>query len=164
MIPALDEHEVPPALVVLALAALGAFRTFDTDQKTKYRGPVDTIWRAIHAGVLSDEDTIKWARIVAHDVVKNVIDDKGDPENRPKRALKALQISGIDKKHYIEKIALEHLFALDKIAAALGGKTFILPAPAQAARLLKAEGYFEALTVREITNIINKWPFMMREQ
>lgn len=148
----------------LALEAIYALRSFDPDRKRPVRGPSDTIWRAIDAGVLSDEDTVKWARIIAAGVVKNVIDNKADPQDRPRRALSALRLHGPGGQNYTEKRALDLILGCERYRALLNGRTYILPTPAEAADLLKKDGYFEALTTREVTNIISKWPNMMRQK
>ena len=148
----------------LALEAIDALRSFDPDKKKPDRGPPDTIWRAIDAGVLSDENTVKWARIVAADVVKNVIDNKADSQDRPKRALLALKLHGPGGQHYIEKRALELILGWERFRALLNGHTYTVPTPAEAANTLKKAGHFEALTPREVTNIISKWPIMMRQE
>jgi hypothetical protein len=145
----------------LALEALDALREFDPS-KCNQRGPIDTIWRAIAAGVLSDEDTARWARIVAVDVVKHVIDDKDVPEDRPRRALSALQLSSRGGDHYIANRDLERMIGWGRFRAYLRGEAYVKPGPAEAARMLSAEGHFEGLTIREITNRVGKWLSNMR--
>lgn len=149
------------ALERLALEALDALREFDPLRINK-RGPIDTIWRAIAAGVLSDEDTARWARIVAADVVKNVLDDKEVPEDRPRRALSALQLSSRGADHYIERKELERMMGWERFRAHLRGEAYVNRGPAEAARMLSAEGHFEGLTIREMTNRVGKWLSNMR--
>jgi hypothetical protein len=149
------------ALERLALEALDALRDFDP-LKTQKRGPVDTIWRAIAAGVLSDEDTARWARIVAADVVKNVIDNKEVPEERPRRALSALQLSGQADEHFIEKSDLERMISWEQYLSSLRGEDYAYPSPIKAAEMLRKEGYFEGYTNRNITNRVGKWPRELR--
>ena len=149
------------ALEMLALEAIYALREFDP-AKPKVRGPIDTIWRAIAAGVLSDEDTARWARIVAADVVKHVIDDKDVPEERPRRALSALQLSSRGGGHYIEETALKRMIRWEQYLSSLRGAEYAYPSPIEAAEMLRKEGYFEGYTSRSITNRVGKWLSNMR--
>lgn len=149
------------ALERLALEALDALREFDP-AKHKKRGPIDTIWRAIAAGVLSDEDTARWARIVAADVVKNVIENKEMPEDRPRRALSALQLSGSADEHFIERSDLKRMISWEKYRSSLSGEAYTDPSPIEAAEMLRKEGHFEGYATRSITNRVGKWLSKMR--
>lgn len=88
----MSDRDIPDQDERLALDALDALRDFDWSSKRPSRGRVDTIWRAIAAGVLSDEDAARWARSIAQDVVEHVIEDTSS--DRSERALKALKLSG----------------------------------------------------------------------
>lgn len=124
----------------LALDALNALRDFDWSSKKPSRGRVDTIWRAIAAGVLSDEDVARWARSIAQDVVEHVIQDTSS--DRSERALKALKLSGKAEAGFSEKAALKGALAIPRLVAALTGKPFVLPTPAQAGDILRKEGHY----------------------
>ena len=124
----------------LALDALEALRDFDWSSRKPTRGRVDTIWRAIAAGVLSDEDAARWARSIAQDVVEHVIQDTSS--DRSERALKALKLSGKAEAGFSEEVALKSALAIQRLGAALTGKSFVLPTPAQAGDILREEGIY----------------------
>ena len=94
----------------LWFAAVTALRQYEETKKTPPREGVEAIWRAIdHGGLLSDEDTAKWAKFVAEDVVKNVIDETKEPNRRPYRAAAALKIVGHAEKNIEEYEELKWL-------------------------------------------------------
>lgn len=129
--------------------ALDALRHFDWSSRRPSRGEVDTIWRAIAGGLLSDEDTARWARLIAQDVVKYVIADTSS--DRSERALKALKLSGKAEAGFSEHAALRSAFAIPRLVAALTGRPFVAPTPAQAADILRNNGSYNG-TPRKAAN------------
>jgi len=115
-----EDEEVP-------YEALKALKAVERDGK-KGRGPVDLIWRAIADDDLSDEDTARWARSIAQQVVKNVIDDKsGSPGERARRALQALRLYGPEDEPYRERQVLEFILAVEGLSHIEGGGLFERP-------------------------------------
>ena len=90
----------------------------DKDQVSQ-RGPIDEIWRRIAEGKMSDAAAAAWALTIAERVIRDVIDDRKPPEERPKRALKALGFFGVIDKNYKEREALEQFCSFDQLASAL---------------------------------------------
>jgi hypothetical protein len=133
-------EETPDQDERLALDALEALRHFDWSSRRPSRGAVDTIWRAIAGGLLSDEDTARWARSIAQDVVEYVIADTSS--DRSERALKALKLSGKAEAGFSEHAALKSALAIPRLVATLTGKPFVVPTPAQAAEILHKEGSY----------------------
>jgi hypothetical protein len=150
--PPLDEE------VRLLMDAVFALRSFClSDPKSRRRGRVDAIWRAIAAGILVDKDAALWAKIVATDVVKNVIDKKDNAEDRPKRALAALKLSGREERHYSDLMALQGFLAIRRIPSLLCGTYHAPESPAELAKTLKEQGYFKGLSDRQAADVIRKW-------
>lgn len=133
-------RDIPDQDERLALDALEALRDFDWSSKKPSRGRVDTIWRGIAAGVLSDEDAARWARSIAQDVVEHVIEDTSS--DRSERALKALKLSGKAEAGFSEEAALKSALAIPRLVAALTGRPFVAPTPAQAGEILREEGRY----------------------
>lgn len=148
---------------LLALDALEALRHIDWSSRKPSRGKVDVIWRAIAAGLLSDEDTARWARQIAKNVVKDVIEDTSS--DRPERALKALKLTGKTEAGFSEQIALRDALAYRRLTSALTGKPFISPTPAEAGDLLRAQGSYLGIkrkagndrAGRALKNLLAKW-------
>lgn len=136
----MNNRDIPDQDERLALDALEVLRDFDWSSKKPSRGRVDTIWRAIAAGVLSDEDAARWARSVAQDVVDYVIQDTSS--DRSERALKALKLSGKAEAGFSEEATLKRTLALPRLAAALTGRDFVVPTSAQAGDILRQEGSY----------------------
>jgi hypothetical protein len=90
----------------------------DKDEKSQ-RGPVDDIWRRIAKGTLSEAAAAAWAFTIADRVVRYVIDDRNPPEERPKRALKAMGLFGVIDKSYEERNALEQFLGFDRLLSKL---------------------------------------------
>jgi hypothetical protein len=90
----------------------------DKDEKSQ-RGPVDDIWRRIAKGTLSEAAAAAWAFTIADRVVRYVIDDRNPPEERPKRALKAMGFFGVIDKNYDERNAIEQFLVFDLLASKL---------------------------------------------
>jgi len=100
----------------LWFAAVTALKQYEETKKTPPRAGVEAIWRAIaHGGLLSDEDTAKWAKFVAEDVVKNVIDETKERHRRPNRAAAALKIVGHAEKNSEEYEELQRLLFLSAL-------------------------------------------------
>lgn len=151
-----ENHEPPKEEFELLVNAVSALRSFSpSNPESRRRGRVDAIWRAIDAGIMSDEDAARWAKIVAEDVVKNVINKKDEPENRPKRALAALQLSGREERHGSDWQVLES--AIQVIGRLEHGGHYVPQSPAQLAKTLKAWGYFDGLTDRQAADKVRKW-------
>jgi len=96
----------------LWFAAVTALRQYEESKKTPPREGVEASWRAIdHGGLLSDEDTAKWAKFVAKDVVENVLvqDQKMDSNQRVHQQAAALKIVGHAAKNMEEFEALKWL-------------------------------------------------------
>lgn len=136
----MNDRDIPDQDERLALDALEALRDFEWSSKRPSRGKVDTIWRAIAAGVLSDEDAARWARSIAQDVVEHVIEDTSS--DRSERALKALKLSGKAEAGFSEEAALKSALAIPRLGALLAGKPFVMPTPAQTADILRQEGSY----------------------
>lgn len=62
----------------------------------------ETIWKAINNNNLNDEDTAYWCRLIAKDVVKNVIENR--IEGRDDRALHSLKLVGNHAKTVTEQM------------------------------------------------------------
>jgi hypothetical protein len=62
----------------------------------------ETIWKAINNNNLNDEDTAYWCRLIAKDVVENVIEKRH--EGRDDRALQALKLAGRQAKTVTEQM------------------------------------------------------------
>jgi hypothetical protein len=130
----------------------------DLDKNIPERKAADAVWRAIYLGILDDRDTLLWTRWVAAHVVNFVIDDKSCPEDRPKRALKAIKLRGQggtedhddDELDWADtKICL--MRALAKIDSS------IRPAsPTDLAKDLKKRGLFPNRTVKSVADLIRK--------
>lgn len=153
-----ESHEPPnEEEIELLLDAVSALRSFSpSNPESRRRGRVDAIWRAIAAGILVDEDAAQWAKIVARDVVENVIDTKDDPEDRPKRALAALKLSGREERHYSDLLALKGFVAMRRIHSLLRD-THHAESPAELAKALKKQGYFKHLSERQAADVVRKW-------
>lgn len=95
----------------LLFRAREALTAIERDGK-RLRARVDLIWRAIAADLLNNADTAKWARRVAKEVVDEVM--LSSPEDRPKRALRALNIIGVEDKNLKEAEALKRIFDAEK--------------------------------------------------
>lgn len=151
-----ENHEPPPEDIKLLIEGVSALRSFSpSNPESRRRGRVDAIWRAVAAGILFDEDAARWAKIVAEDVVKNVIDKKDEPENRPKRALAALQLSGREERHCSDWQVLES--AIQVIERWAHGGHYTAQSPAQRAKALREWGYFDGLTDRQAADKVRKW-------
>jgi hypothetical protein len=105
----------------------------------------EAIWRAIDADVLCDADVAQWCRLIAKDVVENVIADRR--ERRDDRALQALRlgrnIQNADEKAFVKQWL--GYWTLSALQAQQEGK----PKPAKKKiRLLaamRAEGFYDGL-------------------
>ncbi len=152
-----ENHEPPTEEEVeLLLDAVSALRSFSrSNPRTLRRSRVDAIWRAVAAGILSDEDAARWAKIVAEDVVKNVIDKKNPPEDRPKRALAALQLSGREQKLCSGLRLLDS--AMQVIEPEAHGRNRARQSPAKQAKALMKWGHFEGGTEKQAADKIRKW-------
>ena len=147
----------------LALDALEALRNFDWNSRKPSRGKVDVRWRAIATGLLSDEDTARWAQQIAKNVVKHVIEDTSS--DRSERALKALKLTGKAEAGYSEQVALSGALAVQRLVSALTGKTFVPPTPAEAGDILRAQGSYQDINRkvgndrarRALKNLLAKW-------
>jgi hypothetical protein len=147
----------------LALDALEALRNFDWNSTKPSRGKVDVIWRAIATGLLSDEDTARWAQKIAKNVVKHVIEDTST--DRPERALKALKLTGKAEAGYSEQVALSGTLASKRLVSALTGKAFVPPTPVEAADILRAQGSYQGIkrkagndrAGRALKNLLANW-------
>lgn len=103
----------------LLFGALEALKAVENEGSSR-RADVDLIWKAIAADLLNDEDTARWARRIAVDIVSNVINDSSSPEDRPKRALRALKIIGPEDKNNDAMSALMWIIETEKYLNALG--------------------------------------------
>ena len=101
----------------LLFKAREALTAIERDGK-RLRARVDLIWRAIAADLLNNMDTARWARRVAKEVVDEVM--LTSPEDRPKRALRALNIIGVEDKNLKESDALKRIFDAEKHLNMLG--------------------------------------------
>lgn len=128
----------------LALAALSALRGFDWNSNRPSRGAVDTIWRAIARELLSEEDTARWARQIAKNVVKNVIE--GTDTGRPERAIIALRLQGRAEPDFVARTALEHELAMPRLVAVLNGEKFGPTKPAKTADILRNLGFYSGIS------------------
>jgi hypothetical protein len=106
----------------------------------------EAIWRAIDADVLCDADVARWCRLIAKDVVANVIADRS--ERRDDRALQALRL-GRNIQNHAEKAFVRQWLAywdLGAFQAQHEGK----PRPAKKEKRLlaamRAEGFYDGLT------------------
>jgi hypothetical protein len=70
------------------------------------RGPIDAVWLAIADNKLPDADTAEWARIIARRVKDTVLLDTSFPDERPRRALRALGLFSTVDANYDERRAL----------------------------------------------------------
>lgn len=97
--------------------ARSALAAIEMDGKI-HRGRVDPIWRAIAADLLNDEDAARWARRIAKNVVRDVLDDKS--QDRDDRALKALCLIGQGQDPNVGHTAamLEVILAFERLAGA----------------------------------------------
>ncbi len=84
------------------------------------RGPVDEIWRRIAEGELSEAASAAWALTIAERVIRDVVDDRNPPEERGKRALKALGFFGVIDKNYKEREALNQFLAFERLPSKEG--------------------------------------------
>jgi hypothetical protein len=159
----MNNQDAPDHDERLALDALEALRHFDWNSRKPSRGAVDVIWRAIATGLLSDEDTARWARQIGKDVVKHVIEDTST--DRPERALRALKLSGKTEAGFSEQAALKYALASRRLVSALTGKPFVSPTPAEAADILRAQGFYQGVqrkagndrARRVLKNLLAKW-------
>lgn len=165
------EHDIPTRdahLLNSTIAALTPIRSFDfdnlirtqldLDKNIPERKAADAVWRAIYLGILDDRDTLLWARWVAAHVVNFVIDDKSCPEDRPKRALKAIKLRGQGGTEDQDDDELD--FADTKIrlmrAMAKIDSSVSPPSPTDLANGLKNIGLFPDRTVKSIADLIRK--------
>lgn len=70
--------------------------------KTIWAIHAETIWKAINNNNLNDEDTAYWCRLIAKDVVENVIEKR--VEGRDDRALHSLKLVGSHAKTVTERM------------------------------------------------------------
>ena len=115
----------------------------DADEKP-LRTPIDDIWRRIAQGGLSEAATAAWALTIAERVVRDVINDRNPPEERPKRALKALGFFGVIDKNYKEREALNQFLAFDRLSSKL------CPSRSRATReekltWMRAQGFYDGV-------------------
>lgn len=96
--------------------ARGALATIELDGKIR-RDRVDPIWRAIAADLLNDEDTARWARRIAQNVVRHVLDDKS--QDRDDRALRALCLYGQGQRDELAERRLNEVLVFERLAGAL---------------------------------------------
>lgn len=151
-----ENHEPPPEDIKLLIEGVSALRSFSpSNPESRRRGRVDAIWRAIDAEIMCDEDAARWAKIVAENAVKNVIDKKNPPEDRPKRALAALQLCGREERHSADWQHLE--LALQVIGRLAHGGHYVPQSPAKRAKALMLWGHFDGLTERQAADKIRKW-------
>jgi hypothetical protein len=151
-----ENHGPPPEDIKLLIEGVSALRSFSPlDPKSRRRGRVDAIWRAIDARIMCDEDAARWMEIVASGVVKNVIDKTDEPENRPKRALAALQLSGREERHCSDWQILES--AIQVIGRWAHSDQYAPQSPAQRAKALMVWGHFDGLTKRQAADKVRKW-------
>ena len=149
----------------LWFAAVTALKQYEETKKTPPRAGVEAIWRAIaHGGLLSGEDTAKWAKFVAEDVVKNVIDETKEPHRRPNRAAAALKIVGHAENNIEELEELRNiLWAFTELKIGLSDPRTPLelkqkikdvlssdrPPPTQFAKELVARGFFKGISLKK---------------
>jgi hypothetical protein len=131
--------------------AVDALRSFPSPSD-RARRDVDIIWRAIADQVLSDEDTAYWARLVAKDVVSMVLDDASDQENRPKRALKALQLNGKLDFNFSEIAALQLEVDLLMAVERIEGKDHVPLSPAEAGKRLAVLGFGRGVSQKALND------------
>ena len=82
-------------------AAQWAIASIRNDRKI-WAAHAETIWKAINNNNLNDEDTAYWCRLIAKDVVENVIEKRA--EGRDDRALQALKLAGSKAKTVTEQM------------------------------------------------------------
>ena len=149
----------------LWFAAVTALKQYEETKKTPPRAGVEAIWRAIaHGGLLSDEDTAKWAKFVAEDLVKNVIDETKEPHRRPYRAAAALKIVGHAEKNIEELEELRNiLWVFTELRIGLSDprtpnelkqkiEDCLLsgrPSETEIAKVLLARGFFKGLSLKK---------------
>lgn len=121
------------------------------------REETDAVWRAIAKGIMADEDTVLWAQWIASHIVKFVIDDPSEPENRPKRALKAIKLSGSGAKHspeILEEDLMYAFFQLKNAVKKVKGNPQEKLRATQFAKQLKTMGHYPDLTVKVLADQI----------
>ncbi len=162
-VPTRDAH-----LLNSTIAALTPIRSFDFDNLIRIqldldnnipeRKAADAVWRAIYLGILGDRDTLLWARWVAAHIVNFVIDDKSFPEDRPRRALKAIKLrsqGGSEDQDDDELVfaytKIRLIRALEKVDGSISP-----PSPTDLANELKQIGLFPDRTVKSVADLIRK--------
>jgi hypothetical protein len=103
------EAEIPPDEERLLIKAYEALRDGSlslNDETLSKNAPTreqaHAVWMTIAKGILPDDDTVRWARWVARDVVENVLNDKST--QRANRSLKALKLSGHGNSKRADKV------------------------------------------------------------
>jgi hypothetical protein len=127
--------------------ALDALRAIEVEGKPARRH-VDIIWRAIAKGVLNDEDTTKWARRIAGNVVEDVIENKSGQSERARRALAALELHDQGDTRHRERRILEEILMIQRLASKLnqltGGEPIKI-SRRDLLRAMRAQGCYQGL-------------------
>lgn len=70
------------------------------DREKIARGPIDTVWRAVADGALSEVDAAEWARIISQRVVQGLLNKGGQKRDRGDAAITALGLDGSPDANY----------------------------------------------------------------
>ena len=148
-----------------AEAALSELFTSGEPQKMPTRAQSDVIWRGIAAGALSDASIAKWAMWVGKDIVANVIDSKCSAQEKPRKALRAIKLSGKAAPRGDEELRNSVIFrklskGLSKLKAGPSMFGWINP-PAKVstyklAKSFHARGRFKQFTLKALQTRIDR--------
>lgn len=130
--------------------ALGALNTLGNSGSDGW-SQIREFWEALAREQIDDEDAARWAQEIAKRVVDNVLD--ADPLDRPRQALKALGLVGIEQDHRKER---EYILMFEEFRsiAEQSSEGFKLSRRDFAQRMLNG-GYFEGLEVEQAMHRID---------
>jgi len=113
--------------------------------------PVRAFWKALAEGDVDELDAARWAREIAERVVMTVLD--AEPQDRPRRALSALGLIGVERDHWREREYIR-MYEDFRTLAQKDGRKFSLSRRQLAEQMLN-NGLFDGLSVQQAVDAID---------
>lgn len=136
--------------------ALEALRTLGSSDGQGW-APIREIWSSIAAGRLCAMDAASWARAIAQRITEDVLD--AEPEERARRALKAIGLVGIQRNDWAERRALKLLLDFEGLAVApenFTGKPIRNGRRKRLLEYMRAHGFYSGCTDMEAMKRIDR--------
>ena len=154
---------------IILFRAIEALKTVEgSPKKMPLRADADAIWRAIAAGLLNSDDTVRWAQLVAVDVVEHVINDSSQQESRPERALNAIKLNGRADDNDGEYREVCQYLSIHRAGCQIMEIAFEEPSPPQIVKFLKTIGFWKDMPGHKARNragrLLKRWRSQDREE